>query len=62
MNLARITKHNDDPSNTYKMGVNQFTIYTEEEFQERFLEVRVKDQSQGSVGERDEVKAVQIDW
>lgn len=27
-NLLKITKHNSDPSQTYKMGVNQFTAYT----------------------------------
>ena len=27
-NLLKIAKHNSDPSQTYKMGVNQFTAYT----------------------------------
>lgn len=36
-NLAMIEKHNADASQTYKMGVNQFTIYTTEEFAMRFL-------------------------
>ena len=40
MNVARIKIHNEDPLSTYKMGINQFTIYTEEEFKERFLGIR----------------------
>ncbi len=36
-NLVQINKHNADASQTYKMGVNQFTIYTTEEFATRFL-------------------------
>ena len=36
-NLVLINKHNADASQTYKMGVNQFSIYTTEEFATRFL-------------------------
>jgi hypothetical protein len=36
-NLVLINKHNADASQAYKMGVNQFTIYTTEEFATRFL-------------------------
>jgi cathepsin L len=36
-NLIKINKHNADASQTYKMGVNQFSIYTTEEFATRFL-------------------------
>ena len=36
-NLLTINKHNADHTQTYKMGVNQFSIYTNEEFAERFL-------------------------
>ena len=36
-NLLTIEKHNKDPTQTYKMGVNQFTIYTTEEFASLFL-------------------------
>jgi len=36
-NLVLINKHNADASQTYKMGVNQFTIFTTEEFATRFL-------------------------
>jgi C1A family cysteine protease len=36
-NLVLINKHNADASQTYKMGVNQFTIFTTEEFSTRFL-------------------------
>lgn len=36
-NLVLINKHNADHTQTYKMGVNQFTIYSTEEFATRFL-------------------------
>ena len=36
-NLVLINKHNSDASQSYKMGVNQFTIFTTEEFATRFL-------------------------
>lgn len=32
-----INDHNADNTQTYKMGVNQFTVYSEQEFKERFL-------------------------
>jgi C1A family cysteine protease len=36
-NILSIERHNADATQTYKMGVNQFTVYTNEEFAERFL-------------------------
>lgn len=36
-NLVKIEKHNADASQTYKMGVNQFTVYSDEEFAKLFL-------------------------
>ena len=36
-NLANIERHNADSTQTYKMGVNQFTIYTNEEFASKYL-------------------------
>jgi hypothetical protein len=37
MNLVQIERHNSDNAQTYKMGVNQFTVYTTEEFATRYL-------------------------
>jgi hypothetical protein len=36
-NLINIERHNADSTNTYKMGVNQFSIYTTEEFASKYL-------------------------
>lgn len=36
-NLAAIKAHNADHTQTYKMGVNHFTIYTQKEFAHLFL-------------------------
>ncbi len=38
-NVIMIEKHNADATQTYKMGINQFTVYTNEEFVMRFLNV-----------------------
>lgn len=36
-NLVQINKHNADHTQTYQMGVNQFTAFTTEEFAARYL-------------------------
>jgi C1A family cysteine protease len=36
-NVEMINKHNADHTQTYKMGINQFSVYTTEEFAIRFL-------------------------
>lgn len=43
-NVAKIKAHNSDPSSSYKMGINQFSIYTEMEFRERFLGLKINEQ------------------
>lgn len=46
------------------MGVNQFTMYSEEEFVERFLNSKIVriDPSVSGKGKEGEVKAVTVDW
>ena len=39
-NTLKMEKHNADNSQTYKMGINQFTIYTDDEFAARYLTIR----------------------
>ena len=39
-NLDIIEKHNKDSTQTYKMGINQFSALTDEEFQKTFLNPR----------------------
>lgn len=36
-NVKQISKHNADPSQTYQLGVNQFTHLTSQEFKEMIL-------------------------
>ena len=36
-NLDLIEKHNKDQSQTYKMGINQFSALTDSEFQQIYL-------------------------
>jgi hypothetical protein len=64
-NFARIRAHNADPSQTYTMGVNQFTIYTTQEFQERFLNSKLgafADTVAIADGQAEAVGAVLVDW
>ena len=36
-NLAEINRHNADETQTYKKGINQFTVLTQEEFVNTYL-------------------------
>lgn len=36
-NVKKIEMHNADPTQTYKMGINQFSVYTDEEFVSTYL-------------------------
>ena len=36
-NLAKIEAHNANEYNTYKMGLNHFSAYTQEEFAQIYL-------------------------
>jgi hypothetical protein len=56
-NLIKIKAHNLDTTQTHKMGVNQFTIYTEEEFRLRFL----GDIIMAGNGERQTIEPVSAD-
>ena len=60
-NILEVERHNADNSQTYKKGVNQFTVLTQEEFQERYLTVM----PQGDVPEVDLKPAdvnADVDW
>lgn len=37
-NVELMEKHNADPSQTYKMGINQFSAMTDKEFVETYLD------------------------
>lgn len=60
-NLKRIAEHNAKSGETYKMGVNQFTAFSEEEFRHRFLNLDIP---QGSVEVEDSTKVMgaTVDW
>jgi C1A family cysteine protease len=58
--MLAINKHNADASQSYKMGVNQFTIYTTEEFAIRFLNVIP---SEDIVSENNDYEVIgDVDW
>ena len=60
-----IERHNSDSMQTYKMGVNQFTIYTEIEFRAIFLgEIKSKNTQKSfdlKMIMKDEPN-IEIDW
>jgi C1A family cysteine protease len=59
-NLILINKHNSDHTQTYKMGVNQFTIFTTEEFSTRFLTTMISNESPEASNEYEVVG--DVDW
>jgi cathepsin L len=61
-NLININKHNADHTQTYKMGVNQFTVYTTEEFANIFLTPMMAT-GVPVVGTEETVKVIgDVDW
>ena len=64
-NLKNIEKHNADPSQTYKMGVNQFTVYTTEEFVNTYLNPMIA-QSKAPEYTEEDIETVNtigdVDW
>lgn len=62
-NIAKINLHNQNERNTYKMGVNQFTALTQEEFVQTYLGTvvptdRIVEDFQGEIV----FDADQVDW
>jgi C1A family cysteine protease len=60
-NLAKIETHNSNNVNTYKMGVNQFSAMTQEEFAETYLTLLVPE-DQKEVEDKDYTIAEDVDW
>ena len=65
MNLAKITAHNADSTQTYTLAVTQFTDLTQEEFAGIYLQTRLNkkytDES-NFVTMRDTGKVGDVDW
>lgn len=59
-NVQEINRHNADPSQTYKKGINQFTALTQEEFINTYLDP--KPEVQAPVEETAAVPNAEIDW
>ena len=64
MNLAKIAAHNADKTQTYTVGVNQFTDLTQEEFASIYLTAKVNTQYTNEVQARTMADAPlgDIDW
>lgn len=60
-NLDAIHQHNSNPANTYKMGVNQLTIYTQAEFTQRFLS-NFQRNTKDVHNNDDKLTGVIVDW
>ncbi|MCL4144816.1 UNVERIFIED_CONTAM: hypothetical protein GTU68_060927 [Idotea baltica] len=59
-NVEIIEKHNSDASNTYKMGINQFSAITDEEFANIYL--AKMDLIEPMIVEETEIVGADIDW
>lgn len=61
-NLQVINEHNSKPNQSYKMGINKFTAYTLEEFENSFL-TKIEPNPAGSVVESPaENLNLSVDW
>ena len=61
-NLKKIESHNADKTQTYQMGLNQFSALTHEEFAEIYLTLIPNEDSHPMVGEEHVELAGDIDW
>lgn len=60
-NLEVIEKHNSDSTQTYKMGINQFSTLTDEEFVNDYL-TPMNPETEAVVEESLEIVGADIDW
>lgn len=61
-NVESINQHNQRTDVSYKMAINQFTIYTEEEFAFRFLsQLRIPQNEVQSLQSQQD-NTIEIDW
>ena len=61
-NLAKIQLHNSQKHHTYKMGVNQFTAMTDEEFVAMNLGLVVPEGFEVEVDQVDNFRGASVDW
>ncbi len=61
-NIAKIEEHNSDNSQTYKMGVNQFSDLTQVEFSTTYLTLKVNKNFERVVTVKSTESVGDIDW
>lgn len=61
-NVAKIEEHNADETQTYKMGINQFTDLIEYEFAAQYLTLKVNKNTQRSVTVKTPEIVGDVDW
>jgi len=61
-NKAKIAIHNSDKTQTYEMGVNQFTAHTAEEFQQQFLGLVVPENYISVESNAEVISVGDVDW
>jgi len=61
-NVALIEAHNQDSTQTYEMGINQFTDLTKAEFTTRYLTLKVNKRFERTVSMKDTPVVGDVDW
>jgi len=62
-NLLKIERHNADESQTYKMGVNQFTVFSDDEFAKLYLNPMIASEAPQNVEETELPHLIgDVDW
>lgn len=61
-NLAKVELHNSQAFHTYKMGINQFSALTDEEFVAMNLGLIVPESAQLEVEQADNFRGAEVDW
>jgi C1A family cysteine protease len=61
-NLEIVQKHNADHTNTYKMGLNQFSALTDAEFESTFLNPKTRSPAKSEETTVNAVNAADVDW
>lgn len=61
-NVAKVAEHNADETQTYKMGINQFSDLTQTEFVTTYLTLKVNKKFENAVSSAESPIVGDVDW